>query len=120
MVGTLRTLKARPLQEQVETIEALAERNLALFDAVKSEICPRPEHSVVRVSLVTDKTRVVRAALLAVMAADIGTIPDGRRRTAYLQRLEQICERLGVAYADVVTLARHTSALEEMLERARP
>ena len=119
LLGKLQTLKREPLAEQARTIELLAEQNLDVFDEVESLLASASDDSIFWMRVSEDREKVVRAALLAVLAADIATIPEWSSRAPYGKRLERLCQHFGVAYDDVVALVAHTTALERMLAGRR-
>lgn len=115
LLGKLQTLKSEPLAQQVCTIEQLAEHNLDVFDDVE-RIAPRPaQERIFRTYLSNDREKVVRTALVAVLAADVATLPGGPSRGRHVKRLKELSDRLAVSYEEVVFLAGHASALESLL-----
>lgn len=116
MLLTLTTLKSRPFEEQVDTIELVTAENLDLFDRLKLLLRGGSDDRVLQVTLSNDREKVVRVALLAVMAADIVSLPDARRRAPYEVRLMELCQHFDVDYRDVVIMVGHGRAIEKMLE----
>jgi len=60
MLLTLHTLKAKPFQEQIRTIELLTEQNLDLFERIRPLLGNRFEDSIFHISVSTDRHKVVR------------------------------------------------------------
>jgi len=111
----LSTLKAKCLQEQIETIERLAERSLDLAEKMRALFEVRSESSIFRVSLVPDSQKIVQAALLAVVAADIATLPNQGIREPYYSRLDQLCLHFGIDPSDLSMMIRHASYIESLV-----
>ena len=115
MLLTLHTLKARPFQEQIRTIELLTEQNLDLFERIRPLLEDRSEDSVFHLSMSADRHKVVRVALLAVVAADIVTIPDQGARAPYRRRLEELCKHFAIDVRDLAVMVRYASQVESFL-----
>jgi len=115
LLAKLQALKHEPLAEQVRTIELLAQQNLDLFDEVERLVASGSDDSIFCVHVSEDREKVVLAALLAVLAADIATIPGGPSRTRHMGRLKEMCRLFDLEYEDVVSLAANASALETAL-----
>ena len=120
MLLTLETLKSRTLSDQAETIAALAGRNLDLYEHLQPLLSQDSEDSIYRVAVSPDQDKVVRLALLAVVAADIASVPDSPTRRTYLRRLCKLCRHLAVEYNDVVALQRHVAQIQDMLLKRAP
>ena len=116
MLLTLQTLKAKPFQEQIRTIELLTEQNLDLFERIRPLAEGRSESSVFQVSISADRHKVVRIALLAVVAADITTIPDQGAREPYRRKLDDLCNYFAIDIRDVTNMTQYTSEIESFLE----
>ena len=112
---TLRTLKAKCLREQIETIERLAERNLDLAEKMRALFEARSESSIFHVSLVLDSRKIVQVALLAVVADDIATLPNQGIRKPYHSRLDQLCLHFGIDPSDLSMMIRHASYIESLV-----
>jgi len=115
MLLTLQTLKAKPLEEQIRTVELLTERNLDLFERVRTLLESSSPDSVFHTSIAADRHKVVRIALLAIVAADIATVPDQSSRAPYRRSLEKLCSHFGIDIADLAVMARYTSQIENFL-----
>lgn len=112
---TLQTLKSKPIEEQVRTIEKLTDHYLSLYERIRPLLEDRSEDSVFHISVSSDRRKVVRIVLLAVVAADITTIPDRRARAPYGRRLDKLCEHFSVDVRDVNEMTRHVSWIEDLL-----
>jgi hypothetical protein len=115
MLLTLHTLKIKPFQEQIRTIELLTEQNVDLFERIRPLLEDRSEDSVFHMSVSADHHKVVRVALLAVVAADIATIPDQVARAPYRRRLDQLCNHFGIDLEDLAGMGRYASQIEGFL-----
>jgi len=115
MLLTLHTLKAKPFQEQVRTIELLTKQNVDLFERIRPLLEDRAEDSVFHISISADGHKVVRVALLAVVDADIATIPDRGARAPYRRRLDQLCNHFGIDLKDLAVMVRYASQIESFL-----
>ena len=115
MLLTLHTLKAKPFQEQIRTIELLTEQNMDLFERIRPLLEDRSEDSIFHMSVSADHHKVVRAALLAVVAADIATIPDQATRAPYRRRLDQLCKHFAIDVRDLEVMVRYASQIESSL-----
>jgi len=115
MLLTLRTLKAKPFQEQIRTIERLTEQNLDLFGKIRPLLEDRSEDSIFHISISTDCYKVVRVALLAVVDADIATIPDRGARAPYRRRLDELCKHFAIHVRDLAVMVRYASEIESFL-----
>jgi len=115
MLLTLRTLKAKLFQEQIGTIELLTEQNLDLFKKIRPLLEDRSEDSGFHISVSADRHKVVRAALLAVVAADIATIPDQVARAPYRRRLDELCDHFAIDLKDLTVMVRYASQIESFL-----
>jgi len=115
MLLTLHTLKAKPFQEQIRTIELLTEQNLDLFERIRPLLGNRFEDSIFHISVSADRHKVVRVALLAVMAADIATIPDQGARVPYRRRLDELCKHFAIDIRDIEAMVRYASQIESFL-----
>lgn len=121
MLLTLQTLKAKPFQEQIRTIELLTEQNLDLFERIRPLAEGRSEDSVFQTRISGDRQKVVRVALLAVVAADITTIPDQGAREPYHRKLDDLCNHFAIDIRDVTNMTQYTSEIESFLEgRSQP
>ena len=116
MLLTLQTLKAKPFQEQIRTIELLTEQNLDLFERIRPLAEGRSEDSVFQTRISGDRHKVVRIALLAVVAADITTIPDQDAREPYRRKLDDLCNHFAIDIRDVTNMTQYTSEIESFLE----
>ena len=116
LLGRLQTLKLEPHREQVRCIELLVEQNLDLFDDLQLLLRGERDDSISEVALSTDRAKVVRVALLGVIAADIATVPDAHSRGVYIERLTAVCQHFDVDYKDVAAIVAHAGAIEEILE----
>lgn len=115
MLLTLQTLKAEPFQEQIRTIERLTEQNLDLFEKIRPLLEDRSEDSIFHISISTDCYKVVRVALLAVVAADITTIPEQGAHEPYRRKLEELCRHFAIDAEDIQVMVRYTSQIEGFL-----
>ena len=113
----LRTLKGASLKEQARTIQALAERNLDLYDALAGIVRECPEDGLFSAWVSGDREKVVLAVLLAAVADDIGTLPAERSRVRHLGRLNGVCRLVGVKYEDVHCLLEFMPAMQFILDR---
>jgi len=121
MLLTLQTLKAKPFQEQIRTIELLTEQNMDLFERIRPLLEDRSEDSIFHISVSADRHKVVRVALLAVVDADIATIPDRGARAPYRRRLDELCKHFAIDVRDLTMRARYASQIESLLAgRTRP
>jgi hypothetical protein len=111
----LHTLKSKPFQEQVRTIELLTEKNLDLFERIRYLLEDRSEDSVFQVSVSTDRCKIVRVALLAVVAADIITIPDQFAREPYRHNLDELCSHFAIDDRDLEVMIQYVSHIEDFL-----
>lgn len=116
MLLTLQTLKAKPFQEQIRTIELLTEQNLDLFERIRPLAEGRSEDSVFQTRISGDRHKVVRIALLAVVAADITTIPDQDAREPYRRKLDDLCNHFAIDIRDVTNMTQYTTEIESFLE----
>jgi hypothetical protein len=112
---TLHTLKSKPFQEQIRTIELLTEQNLDLFERIRPLLEDRSEDSIFHISVSADRHKVLRAALLAVVAADIATIPDQVARASYRRTLDELCKHFAVDLKDLAVMVRYASQIESFL-----
>jgi len=115
MLLQLQTLKSKPCQEQICTIDRLTELNLDLFERVRPLFEDRSEDSIFHRSVSADRHKVVRVALLAVVAADIATIPDQGARKPYRRKLDQLCNHFGIDLKDLAVMVRYASQIESFL-----
>lgn len=115
MLLTLDTLKAKPFQEQIRTIELLTEQNLDLFERIRPLLEDRSEDSVFHISVSADHHKVVRVALLSVVAAGITTIPDQGAREPYRRKLEKLCNHFAIDVRDIAVMVRYASQIESSL-----
>ena len=115
MLLTLRTLKSTPLQEQIRTIELLTEQNLDLFERIRPLLEDRSEDSVFHISVSANRHKVVQVALLAVVAADIATIPDQGAREPYRRKLDELCKHFAIDVRDLALMVRYASQVEGFL-----
>jgi hypothetical protein len=115
-MSSIAGLKARPFEEQVRIIELLAKRNVHLFEEIQSLFEIRSEDRVFQILVSDDRLKMLQTALLAVVAADIVTIPDKRAREPYRWRLEKLCDHFGIDERDVTKMLRHASFIENLLE----
>lgn len=114
----LRTLKGASLKEQARTIQALAERNLDLYDALAGIVRECPEDGLFSAWVSGDRERVVLAALLAILGADIASLPCSIHRTRGKQNLTALCCHLHVQLHDVLFLVGRASQLEILFGEA--
>jgi len=119
MLLKLQTLKAKPFQEQVRTIELLTEQNLDLFERIRPLLEDRSEDSILQISISTDRHKVVQVALLAVVAADITTIPDQGVREPYRRKLDELCRHFAIDPEDLRLIVRYASQIEGFLAGRR-
>ena len=115
MLLTLHTLKAKPFQEQIRTIELLTEQNVDLFEGIRPLLEDRSEDSIFYISVSADRHKVVRVALLAVVDADIATIPDRGARAPYRRRLDELCKHFAIDDRDLAVTVRYASQIESFL-----
>lgn len=119
VLAALQRLKSAPLQQQVRTIELLTEQNVDRFDAIKARLGTRSEDSIFQLTVSGDRQKVVRIAFLAVVAADIATVPHPVTRRRYIVLLEALCRQFHIDYDDVVRAQPHGSAIEDILVSPR-
>jgi len=118
VLAQLQTLKGASVEEQVRTIESLAMRNLDLYDALAAIVRPQPDDSIFELVLRGDREQLVRAAMLSIVASDIGTVPYALGRKAHIGDLEALCQDLGLNYRrDVYSLLKHQSDFERLFAR---
>lgn len=115
MSSTLHTLKARPFQEQIRIIERLTEQNLDLYEEIRFLLEACSEDSVIRISVSGNRHKVVRVALLAVVAVEIVTIPDQLARKPYEDRLEELCSYFAIDSRDLSVMIQYASQIEGSL-----
>lgn len=116
MLLTLQTLKAKPFQQQIRTIELLTQQNLDLFERIRALLEERSENSIFHISISADREKVVRVALLALVAVDIATIPAQGARETYRRRLDELCNHFAIDVKDVTDVSDHASQLQGFLE----
>lgn len=112
---TLQTLKSKPVEEQVRTIEELTDRNLSLYERIRPLLEDRARDSILQISVSNDRREVVRIALIAVTAADIATIPDQVARAPYRRRLDRLCRHFAIDTKDLADMVRHAAKIEGFL-----
>jgi hypothetical protein len=115
MLLTLHTLKSKPFQEQIRTMELLTEQNVDLVERIRPLLEDRSEDSVFHMSVSADHHKVVRVALLAVVAADIATIPDQGARAPYRRRLDELCKYFAIDVRDLAVMVQYASQIESFL-----
>jgi len=115
MLLQLQTLKSKPFQEQICTIDRLTELNLDLFERVRPLFEDHSEDSIFHMSVSADRHKVVRVALLAVVDADIATIPDRGARAPYRRRLDELCKHFAIDDRDLAVTVRYASQIESFL-----
>ena len=114
----LRTLKGASLGEQARIIQLLAERNLDLYEALAGIVRDHPEDGLFSAWVSGDRERVVLAALLAILGADIASLPCSIHRTRGKQNLTALCCHLHVQLHDVLFLVGRASQLEILFGEA--
>lgn len=114
---TLRTLKSKSIQEQVRAVNDLAKQNLDLYDAIESLFTARSEDSMFQFVVSGDRHRVVCAALLAVVAADITIVPHEPARQRHQNRLKEVCKHLSIDYNDIRIILPWVARIGEILGR---
>jgi len=114
MTNALITLKAKPLEMQIEIIESLSKQNFELGDKVRQLIEHEFRLSIFEVK-VKDTFRLATVALLAIVGADITTIPAQPAREPYQHTFKKLCEHFKVDLADVLLVSRYVSQIEKML-----
>ena len=118
MLAKLRTLKAASLKEQARIIQLLAERNLDLYDTLAAIVREQGDDRIFSTRVSGDRQKVVLAALLAVLASDIATVPGGPSRERHVRCLKTLCRALDIEYDDVLLLHHHIGVLElELADR---
>lgn len=115
MLSALYTLKSKPFQEQIRTIELLTAQNLDLFERIRSWSEDHAEDRIFHTSISDHPRQVVRAALLAVVAADIASVPDHGAREPYRRQLDRLCNHFAINSADLTTMVRYASQIEDFL-----
>jgi|GEM_PF-6585486 len=115
MLLTLHILKAKPFQEQVRTIERLAEQNLDLFERIRPLLEDRSEDSIFHISVSADRHKVMQVALLAIVAADIAVILNQGARAPYRRRLDELCKHFAIDVRDLAVMVRYASEIESFL-----
>ena len=115
MLLTLHTLKSKPFQEQVRTIELLTKQNVDLFERLRPLLEDRSEDSILHISVSAHHHKVVRVALLAVVAADIAVILNQGAREPYRRKLDQLCKHFGIDVRDLAVTVRYASRIESFL-----
>jgi hypothetical protein len=114
-VFLLHTLKARPFEEQIHTIEQLTEHNLDLYEEIRSLLETHSENSVIHLFVSTDRCKVIQVALLAIVAVDITTIPDQLTRSPFSYDLDRLCAHFAIDAKDLSLMVRHASDIENLL-----
>ena len=116
LIAELQTLKRASLGEQARSIRALAEQNLDLYDALAAIVRGRGDDRIFSTRVSGDRQKVVLAALLAVLASDIATLPGEPSRERHLRRLKELCSAFDIEYDDVLLLHHRIHSLAVLLD----
>ena len=116
MLLTLQTLTSKPLQEQIDIIELLSTQCPDLYEVVYSLITNRSAISIFTLSLSGDRVKVIRVALLSLVAGDITTIPDQAIRGPYQNHLDELCRHFAIEPRDLDVMIRFAEHVRGFLE----
>jgi hypothetical protein len=115
ILSLLRTLKARPFEEQIQMIEQLTEHSLDLYEEIRSLLETHSENRIIHLFVSTDRHKVVQVALLAIVAADLTTIPDQLTRSPFHYDRDRLCAHYAIDAKDLSLMVRHASHIENLL-----
>lgn len=112
----LRTLQAESFKEQVRTIDRLAAQNPRLSEEIRCLLTADSESPGLRSSTLSDEGKLASSALLAVVAADMATVPHKTSREKHRQDLLRLCQHYGIPVGDVITLSVYAAQVENTME----
>jgi hypothetical protein len=105
-VSDLNMIKGQDIVAQRAVIDELASRFSLTVDGIDIVLSEIPKDDLVDLSAEAPG-RAIRYALLAIIAADIATVPYQEGRNFHMRRLEELASIFGLSTKKIVHLTRY-------------
>lgn len=113
------TAKSLPVVDQAVLISRASAQYQDLADAVRTRLAAQLSTAGVAVSLTSDDELLMRLAFLALLEADIATIPDQEARKPFLDRLSVLLGRFDLTADDLRPFRGVVGFLESALRQVQ-
>ena len=114
-VSDLNMIKARDVEYQRAVIDDLTDRFRRAPNGIDAVLAEIPKDEVVDLSL-ERPDQAVRYALLAMIAADIGTVPYTEGRAYHMEGLKELASKYDLSIRKIIYLTRFADAWMSRLE----
>lgn len=115
-ITTLRTLKGKPLPDQVHALQSILGTKPKFEKKVRAHIEKQLDSSAFTFKESITDEYLATVALLSILLADITTIPDRAARESYMMPFRELCQKYEIQTVDLEFLDKYTPGFENILE----
>jgi hypothetical protein len=113
-------LKSKAISEQIAVVESLSQELLDEYTRIQSVLEDTIGGVVLRVTFTGERVQLVQLAILALVAADIATVPVQATRSAYYRRLHETAGHFGIEKQDLDLMLTPSTVIQlESILRGR-
>lgn len=118
ILSTLHPLKSASAAEIIIRIEELAEELKGFATPITAILNPGGNGNSQIFPPNLTESRVVKVALLALLADEISYAPTAPQRLAQLAEIESASRRMNIYYEDVLRFSRHSAKLTAIFDKS--